>query len=459
MYLDPATLLTNSLRESSWEKAVSRIMAAALNAVDPAEAVRRVLQREGDTLRTGDFVWKPAEGGQVYLIATGKASLPMAEAAAEIAGKRLSAGIAITKRGQAGAAALPPQVRLYEASHPVPGEDGVQATRQIRALLSETRPNDLVLALISGGGSALMTAPAPGISLEALQHLTRRLLACGADIREINCLRKHLDTVKGGGLARWAAPATVLTLILSDVVGSPLDVIASGPTVPDSTTFQDALEILRRYNLTETTPPEILEHLQRGAAGEIPETGKATDPIFERVHNRIVGDNPLAARAALAQAQAEGFHTLLLTTALQGEAREAGRFLAAVLGEVHRSGNPLPRPACIVAGGETTVTLHGEGLGGRNQELALGAVRDLAGLPRLVLVSLATDGGDGPTDAAGAVVTGETLARARQAGLSPEDFLRRNDAYHFFDALGDLLKPGPTQTNVNDLMFLFALPA
>ncbi len=459
MLINPDVLLTNSLRESPRGESVARIMSAALNAVDPAEAVRRSLQREESGLRAGGFVWQPPKSGRVYLVAAGKASIPMTKAAAEIARPWLSAGIAITKRGQAGGAALPPQVRLYEASHPVPGEDGIRATRQIQALLAATRPGDLVIALISGGGSALMTSPAPEISLEALQALTRQLLGCGADIREINCLRKHLDTVKGGGLARWAAPASVLTLILSDVVGSPLDVIASGPTVPDPTTFRDALAILRRYDLTTTTPPKILERLRRGAAGEIPETGKAGDPVFERVYNRIVGDNPLAARAALEQAQVEGFHTLLLTTSLQGEAREAGRFLAAILREVHHSGVPLSRPACLVAGGETTVTLRGEGLGGRNQELALGAVRDLAGLPRLVLVSLATDGGDGPTDAAGAVATGETLARAQQAGLSPEDFLRRNDAYHFFAPLGDLLKPGPTQTNVNDLMFLFALPA
>ncbi len=458
MLVSPASLLTESLRKSHRGAAISRIMAAALNAADPAEAVRRSLHWEGDALHAGDFAWRPAEGGRVYLVAAGKASVSMAEAAADVLGEWLYAGIIVAKRGQAPPEAPHPRLYLYEASHPVPGEDSVQATRRIRALLSETRPDDLVLALISGGGSALMTAPVPGVSLAALQSLTRYLLACGADIREINCLRKHLDAVKGGGLARWAAPAAVLTLILSDVVGSPLDVIASGPTVPDPTTFLDALAILRKYDLVEKTPPEILEHLRRGAAGEIPETGKETDPVFEGVRNLIVGDNPLAARAALKQAAAEGFRALLLTTALQGEAREAGRFLAAILSEIARSENPLPRPACLVAGGETTVTLRGEGLGGRNQELALGAVRDLAGLPGLVLVSLATDGGDGPTDAAGAVVTGETLVRARQAGLSPEDFLRRNDSYHFFEALGDLLKPGPTQTNVNDLTFLFALP-
>ncbi len=459
MLVNPASLLTESLRESPWGAAICRVMAAALNAADPAVAIRRSLHREGNALHADGFTWQPAEGGRIYLVAAGKASVPMAEAGIDVSGEWLYAGIVITKRGQAPSEALHPRVRLCEASHPVPGEDGAQATRRIRALLSKTRPGDLVLALISGGGSALMTAPAPGISLAALQNLTRRLLACGADIREINCLRKHLDTVKGGGLARWAAPADILTLILSDVIGSPLDAIASGPTVPDPTTFRDALAILRRHGLVEETPPEILARLRRGAAGEIPETGKEADPIFKGARNLIVGDNPLAARAALKQAETEGFHSLLLTTALQGEAREAGRFLAAILGETARSGNPLPRPACLVAGGETTVTLRGEGLGGRNQELALGAVRGLAGLPGLALVSLATDGGDGPTDAAGAVVTGETLARARQAGLSPDDFLRRNDSYRFFETLGDLLKPGPTQTNVNDLAFLFALPA
>jgi glycerate 2-kinase len=289
-----------------------------------------------------------------------------------------------------------------------------------------------------------------------MQELTNYLLACGANINEINALRKHLDRVKGGGLASMAAPAAVVTLILSDVVGDPLDVIASGPTVPDPSTYEQAYQILKKFGLLDRVPRSIAERLEGGQRNEHPETPKPGDPVFERVQNIIIGSNIQAARAAVNQAQKEGLHTMLLTTWLQGEARQAGRFLAAVGRQINADNQPVVRPACIVAGGETTVTIKGDGLGGRNQEMALGAVSELAGLPDSALITLATDGGDGPTDAAGAIVTGETLYQAYQMGLNSDDFLVRNDAYNFFEPLGDLLKPGPTHTNVNDLAFLFA---
>jgi len=306
--------------------------------------------------------------------------------------------------------------------------------------------SDLVVCLISGGGSALLTAPVDGVSLADMQALTAALLGCGASIDEINTLRRHLDRVKGGGLARAAAPARVIGLLLSDVVASPLEAIASGPTAPDPTTSADALAVLARYDLRRRVPGSILNALESNR-----ETPKPGDALFARVHNLIVGSNAVSAQAALSQAEREGFRARLLTTALQGEAARVGRDLAAELRRV------ASRPACLCAGGETTVTLgDAPGRGGRNQELALAAVADLAGLPDVMLVTLATDGEDGPTDAAGAVVTGGTLACARALGLDPDDYLRRHDAYAFFDALGDLLKPGPTGTNVNDLTFLFA---
>ncbi len=446
--------LTYSLQHSPRGDAIRRVMQAALSAVEPGAAVHRHLQRDGDILYADGQRWNLRSMRHVYLVAVGKASLPMAQAAVALLGDRLHAGIVITRRGQAAGQALPSQVRVFEASHPVPGLDGVQATRAIHAMLQHTTSQDLVLAMISGGGSALLTSPVDGVSLDDMQTLTRALLACGAEIGEINTLRKHLDAVKGGGLARWASPADMLALVLSDVVGSPLDVIASGPTVPDTTTFADALAVLERY---EIQPPRAIQrHLVRGLQGDIPENPAVNDPLFRRVRTLVVGDNLQAAQAAVRRATQEGFHSLLLTTALQGEARQAGRFLAAVLREVRLSGNPAAPPACLVAGGETTVTLQGNGLGGRNQELALGAVEDLAGLSNVLLVTLATDGSDGPTDAAGAVVTGETLHRAREQGLSPRSALANNDSYTFFAALDDLLKTGPTHTNVNDLTFLFA---
>jgi hydroxypyruvate reductase len=323
-------------------------------------------------------------------------------------------------------------------------------------LLADVNEDDLVICLISGGGSALLVSPVPGISLSELQVLTKVLLAGGASIDEINTLRKHLEQLKGGGLARLACPASLITLILSDVVGDPLDVIASGPTVPDPTTFADAWNILERYNLVDRIPSPLVHHLQNGCRGKLPDTPKPGDPLFNKIQNVIIGNNRQAAVAAIHQAEVEGLNCMLLTTYLQGEARQAGRFLAAIARQVVESGAPIPRPACIVAGGETTVTLIGDGLGGRNQELALAAVSDLAGQDQIALIALATDGGDGPTDAAGAIVTGRTLERARAIGLEPAHFLANNDAYHFFDPLGDLIRTGPTQTNVTDLAFLFA---
>lgn len=453
--MDPSSLLTFSLRAIPEGKQIASILTAALEAVDPAAAVLSWMQRQDSLLTVAGREYDLNTCRQVLLVGAGKAGTPMAHAAAQILGPYLSAGLVIVKEGYGGAPV--PDVTIVEAGHPVPDRRGFDATRRLRALLADTTAEDLVICLISGGGSALLTQPAENVTLHDLQELTRALLASGANIREINTLRKHLDEVKGGGLARWAAPAQVITLILSDVVGDPLDVIASGPTAPDPSTFFDAVALLEGYGLQDKAPPAVRRRLSAGCAGQIEETPKPADPLFETVQNIIVGSNYLAAQAAVSTATSAGFHAQLLTTFLEGEAQQAGLFLAALLRQIVTSNQPLKRPACLVVGGETTVTLRGGGLGGRNQELALSAVPSLAALPGVVLAALATDGGDGPTDAAGAVVTGSTLARAQSAGLDPLDFLRRNDAYHFFAPLEDLFLPGPTQTNVNDLTFLFAL--
>lgn len=439
---------------------IARIMEAALQAADPAAAVKRYLQRDGDLLNLAGQMYDLNAYRKVWLVGAGKASASMACAVATILGKRLSGGVVIVKDGyhQVCEEAVPSQdFAILEASHPLPDQRGVQATAMITDRLQRCQADELVICLISGGGSALLTAPPPGVSLEDLQELTRLLLACGASIDEINTLRKHLDQVKGGQLARLAHPARLISLILSDVVGNPLDVIASGPTVPDRTTFADAFEVLKRYKLLESTPASILAHLERGYRGEFADTPKPGEAIFDGVHTVIIGSNQQAAEAAVEQAKGEGFNAFLLTTYLQGEARHAGRMLAAIARQVVAEGQPLSRPACIVAGGETTVTLQGDGLGGRNLELALGSVRELDGLPRTALLTLATDGDDGPTGAAGAVVTGETFDRATRLKMLPEAYLDRNDSYHFFQPLGDLLVTGPTGTNVNDLAFLLVL--
>jgi len=455
--LSPDRFDSHGLRQSPWGEVVKRVLEAALDAVDPEKAVIRTMQRDRDQLLLNGESYNLDNFKRILLVGAGKAGAPMAQACAEILGERLSGGVVIVKEGHAvtGTLTIPARVEILEAGHPLPDHRGVEGAGRIADLLSGTSAQDLIICVISGGGSALLVSPTPGVSLADLHALTNALLACGASINEINTLRKHLETLKGGGLARLASPAQLGTLILSDVVGDPLDVIASGPTVPDPSTYQDAFQVLTDYKIQEQVPRSVRTHLEKGQRAEIPETPKPGDPIFDNIQNVVIGNNMLAAQAALAQASSDGLNTMLLTTSLQGEARQAGGFLASIARQAAANGQPIPRPACIVAGGETTVTLSGDGLGGRNQELALGAVNDMAGLTDAMLVTLASDGGDGPSDAAGAVITGETLERALKLGLTPKDYLERNDSYHFFQLLDDLLKPGPTLTNVNDLNFIF----
>lgn len=447
--------LPASIRDCPQPAAVRDILNTALAAVDPEQAVRRALHLDGTQLSVGGRRYDLAAYRKIYVVGAGKAGEPMAQAVVDMLGVRLDAGLVIVKDGHAHSRQLG-RVEIAEAGHPLPDERGVTATNRLVRLLETAGEFDLVLLLLSGGGSALLTSPLAGLRLADLQSLTSQLLACGASIDEINALRKHLDGVKGGRLAQIAAPAQLICLILSDVVGSPLGVIASGPAAPDESTFADAWGVLERNDLLARAPAAVISQLRVGLADPTLETPKPGSPLFARVQTVLVGSNPQAAEAALAQARAAGFNALLLTTYLQGEASQAGRFLAAVLRQITESGEPAPRPACLIAGGETTVTLRGAGLGGRNQELALGALADLSGLENVLLVTLATDGGDGPTPAAGAAVSAASLRRAQAAGLAADDYLRRNDAYHFFAGLDDLLVSGPTRTNVNDLAFLFA---
>jgi hydroxypyruvate reductase len=433
---------------------LQQVLAAGLEAVEPGQAVRRHVRRQDDQLIVADRSYPLSGGGRVLVVGAGKASAPMAATIEDIVGEAASIAGSVTVRyGQS----VPTRsVRIREASHPVPDAAGVSATRDMVELLQATEERDLVVCVISGGGSALLTLPAEGISLTDLQQTTDALLRCGATINEINVVRKHLDTVKGGGLARLAAPARVITLVLSDVVGNPLDAIASGPTVPDTSTFADAAGVFDRYALWDSLPGPVVARVRAGLAGELPQTPKPGDPLFERTQTVIVGSNLQACEAAARRAAELGFGTLVLTTYVEGEAREAGRVLAGIVREVDASGHPLARPCCIVAGGETTVTVRGNGRGGRNQELALAAAFPLRGVPDVLLASIGTDGSDGPTDAAGAWADGATLERAAARGLDPAAALANNDSYPFFDAVGGLLRTGPTNTNVNDLYLLFA---
>ena len=430
------------------------ILSAALEAVDPIKAIKRQVSLSGETLRIGQRTYDLGRYRHVYVIGGGKASGSMAQAVEDILGQRVTAGLVNVKYGYGAETAI---IRLNEAGHPIPDAAGLAGTKQMANLARQATAEDLVLCLISGGGSALMPLPAEGITLADVKSLTDALLRCGATINEINAVRKHLSQTKGGNLARLAYPAEIVSLILSDVVGSPLDVIASGPTVADTTTFADAFGVIEKYSLLEELPRSIVERLWRGKEGIIPETPKEGDESFTRTHNLIIASNEVAAEAAIAKAEALGFHTLLLSTFVEGEAREVARVFAAVAKEILHSGRPLPPPACVVAGGETTVTVRGRGLGGRNQEMALSAALEIAGLEDVMIIPLATDGTDGPTDAAGAIADGSTLRRAslllQETGLSATHYLADNDSYHFFQQLGDLLITGPTNTNVNDLTF------
>ncbi len=431
------------------------IFQAGLAAVNPETCIRRALRLEGGRLLAGDRALALPAAGRVLVVGAGKASALMARAVEGLLGARIGGGVVVVKYGHG--AALN-RVQIREAGHPVPDEAGREGAAAVFDLARQARAEDLVLCLISGGGSALLPLPVEGIDLKDKQAATGLLLASGATIHEINTIRKHLSRIKGGGLARAAAPARVVALILSDVVGDDLDVIASGPTVADPTTFGDGLRILRRCGLLEKVPPAVRRHFEHGAAGEAAETPKPGDPLFEKVRNLLVGGNRDALLAAAEKARALGYNTVVLSAMLEGEAREAGRFISRIAAEARRSGNPAPLPACILCGGETTVTLRGGGRGGRNTELALAAALDIAGEDGLLVLSAGTDGSDGPTDAAGAFADWKTLARARAAGLDAGRFLDENDSYRFFDRLGDLLKTGPTRTNVMDLQIVLAVP-
>jgi glycerate 2-kinase len=420
-----------------------RIFQAALKAAAPDQAVLRHLRLDQNILIAGGERYRLSAFRNVYIIGAGKASAQMARAVERLLGARVTDGLINLKYGHGvkdGDGAKLRRVQINECGHPIPDRRGVAGARRIAEIASQAGPDDLIVALISGGASALLPLPAPPITLAEKQKTTRLLLHCGASIHEINCVRKHISRIKGGQLARLAYPATLLTLILSDVIGDDLDVIGSGPTVPDSSTFADARAILEKYRIPDLLPL---------AAEETPKPG---DKIFEKTRNVIVGSNALAVDAAAEEARRLGLHTAVLSTFVEGEAREVARVHAAIAKEIHASGRPVPRPACVISGGETTVTVRGKGLGGRNQEFALAAAIDIAGFgDNMLILSGGTDGTDGPTDATGAIADSSTLNRAQALGLDAAAFLRNNDSYHFFEAIGDLIKTGPTGTNVADI--------
>ncbi len=427
------------------------IFQAGLAAVDPISAVKRKVQLRNNTLIVGECTYDLVKFARVLVIGAGKASAAMARALEEILGDRIERGLINVKYGHC---LDLNRIRCHEAGHPVPDASGLEGAHRMLEILAQAGERDLVLCLLSGGGSALFPYPAEGVSLQDKQELTGLLLECGASIQEINALRKHISRIKGGRMAQIAHPATLVTLILSDVIGDDLDSIASGPTVPDRFTYTDCLAILKRYGLRDLVPATVLSALERGARGEAADTPKAGDPVFSRTQNLIVANNALALAAAGRRARELGYAPLLLSSFVDGETREVARVHAAVAKEILKTGNPVTRPACVLSGGETTVTIRGKGLGGRNQEFVLAAALALQDLENVVVLSAGTDGTDGPTDAAGAVADGNTVGRARGKGLDPLYYLNTNDSYHFFQPLDDLFKTGPTLTNVMDVRII-----
>jgi glycerate-2-kinase len=426
-----------------------RIMTAAVKAADPGDAIRRSISLGADSLLIeGKDISLP---GKLVLAAVGKAACPMAEAALDVLRGRISCGIVVIPHGYpCDLSAGNPAVEVHRCGHPIPDEHGLAASRRVLSLVSGLDEVDLCLLLLSGGGSSLLPLPYPPVSLNDKKETTALLLESGADITQINTVRKHISAIKGGRLAEQTA-GRIVTLIVSDVVGDPLPFIASGPTVADPSTFADAAGIIEEFDLRERIPESVRKLIEAGITGVVPETPKS---LPDRHIALTIASNKIAVEAVMREAAACGFTPLLLTTGMVGEAREMGRFLSAVAKEVRNSGRPIMPPACLVAGGETTVTMRSKGRGGRNQELALSAAIELAGEQEILLTAFATDGVDGNTTAAGAWASGETIKAGREDGLDPRRCLRVNDSHAFLSAAGDLIITGPTSTNVNDVCFI-----
>lgn len=442
--------------EQNLKELATEIFYVALKAVDPYNAVNLYIDKIRTTYQNGNFK-------RLIVTGFGKAAYNMAKAMEDNLGDLIDTGILITKYGHTRDSRSkiqdskffslkPSTFNLFEAGHPVPDENGLKGTEKIIKILKNADKNTLVVCLISGGGSALLVSPYEGISFKEKQKITQLLLKAGADINEVNAVRKHISKVKGGRLAEIAYPAKMISLILSDVIGDRLDVIASGPTSPDKTTYNDALRILEKYRLIDKAPESIIGVLQKGAEGLINETPKERNKIFANVENIIIGSNKKALAAAKEKAESLGLQTEIISSEITGEARDVGKWLANIAHS--KRSNRSNRLNCLISGGETTVTVKGNGIGGRNMELALAFAMEIEGIGCITLLSAGTDGTDGPTDAAGAIVDGATVKKARAIGLNPEEYLNNNDSYNFFKNIDELLVTGPTGTNVMDIQIM-----
>ena len=441
--------IINKLREDAWE-----IFAAGLRAVDPIFAVKRTLGFSDSILEVSGRKYDLNLYDRILVLGAGKAGASMSRAVEEVVGDIITFGHVNVKYDHFDKVN---KIALHEAGHPTPDEAGLSGAKIIYDTLRGTTEKDLIIFLLSGGGSSLLPLPAGGISLAEKQRTTNILLSCGATIQEINTVRKHISQLKGGQFAEVSYPATLVTLIISDVIGDPLDTIASGPTVPDPTTFKDCIAILKKYNILERIPEAVLVHINKGVDGVISDTPKSGGKVFDKVQNVIIASNMEAFKASKEKTVDLGYHPIILSTMIEGETREVAKVHVAIAKEILKSNNPIKRPACILSGGETTVTINGNGLGGRNQEFVLASAIEISELDNVVVFSGATDGTDGPTNHAGAVADGFTAKKAVDLGMNSLEYLMNNDSYHFFSNIGDLITTGPTNTNVMDIRIILVV--
>lgn len=435
---------------------INEILSASLASVDPILLIRNMIKIQDDQLIIDKKKYLLSKYNKIHILGIGKASQLMALGAKKILSNWNLSGLVINKHTYIQTEnALLPEVKTINSSHPIPDEKSIAAAEELIEYSNNIHDNDLVLCLISGGGSALISKPVKGIKLNDIQKLTSQLIKSGASIDEINTIRKHLDLLKGGGLLKWLYPAQTITLVLSDVIGDDISMIASGPTASDKTTFHDAIQILDKYNLINENNNKTILYLKRGEAGLEPETIKENDPKLNKVQNVIIGNNYTAILAAKNKSDELGYLSQIILEPLIGDTASVSKKIVSMIRKSLTQASSKPR--CIIFGGESTVKVIGKGKGGRNQEVALRCALEISGMKNVCVVTLATDGEDGPTDAAGAIVTGKTIEKAEQIGLNPHRYLANNDSYSFFEKISGLVKTGSTGTNVNDLSFVFIL--
>ncbi len=438
---------------------LKKIYSAAIEAVNPENAVKSHFKREGNELMLISEDKTIARYNlnnfkKIFVVGAGKATSPMAKAVENILGDLIFRGCISVKYGYTENLK---KINIIEASHPIPDKMGIEGAKEIRVLLEEAAEDDLIISLISGGGSALLPLPPDSITLDEKRETTDLLLKSGASIHEINAVRKHLSLTKGGNLAKAAYPATVINLMISDVVGDNMDVIASGPFVPDNSTFKTAKDILEKYKLSRQVPKSVINYIESGIRGNVEENPKKESKVFSKITNLIVASNIIALKASKNAAEKLGYNSLILSSLIEGDTKDVAFWHSRIAKEILLSSNPIPRPACIISGGETTVIVKGKGLGGRNMEFAIQAARYIEGFPSILMASIGTDGTDGPTDAAGAFALGNTISHAGKNGIHIDEYINNNDSYHFFSKTGGLIVTGPTNTNVMDVRIIIVV--